>query len=136
VEKATRPTEDITMRATTVVLLALFTMTALGCGTARQEQQRALSAPTANVAGTWSGSVGTGGTTAPVSATLSQSGTNVTGNVSVGGRPDFSGPVSGTITGEILKLSLATATFSQLQVKGDTMTGQSSVGPVTLRRSR
>jgi hypothetical protein len=122
------------MRATTVVLLALLSMTALGCGTAREEQQRALSAPTANVVGTWSGNAGT--MSAPVSATLSQNGTNVTGNVSIGGRPDLSGPVTGIITGEILKLSLATTTFSQLQVKGDTMTGQTSVGPVTLRRTR
>lgn len=124
------------MRRTTRVLLALFCVTALGCAAAREEQRKALSAPTANVAGSWAGNAGSGGTTIPVTATLKQSGTNVTGNVSVAARPDLSGPVTGTITGEVLKLSLATATFSQLIVKGDTMTGQSSVGQVTLRRSR
>lgn len=123
-------------RATTVVLLALFCIAAVGCAAAREEQQRALSAPTANVAGAWAGNAGTGGTSVPVNMTLNQSGTNVTGNLTVAARPDLSGPVTGSVQGEILKLSLATATFSQLQVKGDTMTGQTSVGPVTLRRSR
>jgi hypothetical protein len=123
------------MRATTIGLLALFCIAALGCAAA-QEQKAMASAPTANVAGSWSGSAGSGGISAPVSATLSQSGTNVTGNVTIAGRPDFSGPVMGTVQGELLTLSLATATFSQLQVKGDTMTGRSSLGPVTLRRAR
>lgn len=124
------------MKATTVGLLALFCIAAVGCAAAREEQQAALNAPTANVAGAWAGNAGTGGTSIPVSLTLSQSGTNVTGNISVAARPDLSGPVTGAVQGEILKLSLATATFSQLQVKGDTMTGQTSVGPVNLRRSR
>jgi hypothetical protein len=123
------------MRATSIGLLALFCVAALGCGAAEKQKAMA-SAPTANVAGSWSGSVGSGGPSAPVSATLNQSGTNVTGNVSIGGRPDFSGPVTGTVQGELLTLSLATATFSQLQVKGDTMTGQSSLGPVRLQRGK
>jgi hypothetical protein len=123
------------MRATSIGLLALFCIAALGCAAA-QEQKAMANAPTANVAGSWSGSVGAGGPSAPVSATLSQSGINVTGDVTIAGRPDFSGPVTGTVQGQLLTLSVKTATFSQLQVKGDTMTGQSSLGPVTLRRAR
>src|SRR5262245_61097605 len=80
-------------------------------------------APTANVVGTWSAYAGQGGAGVPVNLTLAQTGTNVTGNVTVAACPDLSGPVTGAIQGELLKLSLATATFSQLEVKGDTMTG-------------
>jgi hypothetical protein len=124
------------LRATTVGLLALFCVAAVGCAAAREEQQAALNAPTASVAGTWTGNAGSGGMSVPVSLTLTQSGTNATGNVTVAARPDLSGPVTGGIQGEVLKLSLATATFSQLIVKGDTMTGMTSVGQVVLRRSK
>jgi hypothetical protein len=126
--------EGIMFRATTVGLLALFCVAAIGCAAAR-EQQMAASAPTANVVGTWTGSAGTGGSV-PVTLTLAQSGTDVTGNVSVAGRPDLSGPVKGSLQGKLLKLSTATTTFSQLQVKGETMTGMTSVGQVNLRRSK
>lgn len=123
-------------RPITLGILALFCIAAVGCAAAREEQRRELSAPTANAAGTWTGTAGTGGTSIPVTLTLNQSGTNVTGNLSVAGRPDLSGPVKGTVEGEIVKLSLATTTFAQMRVQQDTMSGQGSVGPVNLRRSR
>jgi hypothetical protein len=128
--------EETMMRATTVGLLALFCVAAVGCAAAREEQQAALNAPTANVAGTWTGNAGSGGMSTPVTLTLTQSGTNAKGNITVAARPDLSGPVTGGIQGEVLKLSLATATFSQLIVKGDQMTGMTSVGQVVLRRSK
>ena len=124
------------MKATTAMLLALFCVAALGCAAAREEQQRELSAPTANAAGTWTGYAGGGATSLPVTLTLSQNGTNVSGNLTVAARPDLSGPVTGAVQGEIVKLSLATQTFAQMRVQQDTMTGQASVGPVNLRRSR
>src|SRR5262249_62233340 len=102
---------------------------------ARQGSGRA-TAPTAHVVGPWSGAAGQGGAGVPVNPTLGQAGTNVTGNVTVAARPDLSGPVTGAIQGELLKLSLATATFSQLEVKGDTMTGMTPAGQVILRRSK
>jgi hypothetical protein len=68
----------------------------VGCGAARQAETEAANAPTANVAGTWTGFAGTGGVSVPVTLTLAQTGTAVTGNINVGGRPDFSGPVKGT----------------------------------------
>jgi len=122
-------------KATTVGLLALFCVAALGCGAAKEEKAM-LNAPTANVVGTWSGYAGQGAAGVPVTLTLGQTGTNVSGNLTVAGRPDLSGPVTGAIQGEILKLSLATATFSQLEVKGDQMTGMTGVGQVILRRSK
>lgn len=124
------------IRAPRVCLLALFCIAVVGCAAAREEQQAALNAPTANVAGTWTGNAGQGGTSLPVTLTLSQSGTALTGNVTVAGRPDVSGPVKGSVTGEIIKLSTATTTFAQLRAQQDTMTGQSSIGQVILRRSK
>ena len=44
--------------------------------------------------------------------------------------------IKGAVQGELLKLSTATAVFTRLRVQQDTMTGQGSVGPVTLRRAR
>jgi hypothetical protein len=127
--------EETMIRATTVGLLAMFCVAALGCAAAKEEKAM-LNAPTANVVGTWSGYAGQGAAGVPVSLTLGQTGTDVTGNLTVAARPDLSGPVKGAIQGEILKLSLATATFSQLEVKGDTMTGMTAAGQVILRRSK
>ena len=123
------------IRATTVGLLALFCVATLGCAAAKEEKAM-LNAPTANVVGNWSGYAGQGAAGVPVSLTLAQTGTDVTGNLTVAARPDLSGPVKGAIQGEILKLSLATATFSQLEVKGDTMTGMTGVGQLILRRAK
>ena len=123
------------IRATTVGLLALFCVATLGCAAAKEEKAM-LNAPTANVVGTWSGYAGQGAAGVPVTLTLAQTGTDVTGNVSVAARPDLSGPVKGAVQGELLKLSLATATFSQLEVKGDTMTGMTGVGQLILRRAK
>ena len=122
------------MKATTIVLL-MFCIAALGCAAVKEEKAMA-SAPTANVAGTWSGYAGSGGASAPVTLSLNQNGTNATGTLDVGGRPDFSGPVTGIVTGELLKLSVATATFGEVQVKQDTITGMTAAGALTLRRSK
>jgi hypothetical protein len=123
-------------RATRVCLLALVCIAAVGCTAAREEQKAAMSAPTANVAGTWTGNAGQGGSSLPVTMTLAQTGSNVTGNISVAGRPDVSGPVKGTVTGELVNLSTATTTFAQLRAQQDTMTGLSSIGQVILRRQK
>jgi hypothetical protein len=127
--------EEAMIRATTVGLLALICLATVGCAAVKEEKAMA-NAPTANVVGTWSGYAGQGAAGVPVDLTLAQTGSNVTGNLTVAGRPDLSGPVTGALQGELLKLSLATATFSQLEVKGDTMTGMTSVGQVILRRSK
>ena len=123
-------------RALTLVLVTVVSLVALGCG-AREAQMAAANAPTADVAGTWSGSAGTGGVTVPVTMSLSQDGTAVNGQVAIGGRPDLSGAVKGTVQGQFVKLSLERATLGEMIVKDNTMTGQVSGGlPATLRRSR
>jgi len=123
------------IRATRLSLLALFCIAAFGCAAAREEQKAAMNAPTANVAGTWTGNAGQA-SSIPVTLTLAQNGTALTGNIMVAGRPDLSGPIRGTVTGELVNLSTATTTFSQMRAQQDTMTGQSSIGQVILRRQK
>ena len=124
-------------RVLTRALLAVVVIATLGCGSAREAQQAAASAPTADVNGTWSGSAGTGGQFVPVTMNLAQSGTAVNGQISIGGRPDLSGAVKGTVQGELINLSLERVTLGQMRVKDNTMTGEVSGGlPATLRRSR
>ena len=124
-------------RALTLALLAVVGLATFGCGAAREAQQAAANAPTADVNGTWSGSAGTGGQFVPVTMNLSQSGTAVNGQISIGGRPDLSGAVRGTVQGELVKLSLERVTLGQMRVPDNTMTGEVSGGlPATLRRSR
>jgi hypothetical protein len=92
----------------------------------------------ANVSGVWTGRARTGETFMPVTMTLTQNGTTVTGDMRVGGRSELTGGVTGSIQGEQLTLSLARVTFGELTVKQDTMTGQVSAGglQVSLRRSK
>jgi hypothetical protein len=123
------------MKMFAIGLLVLVAAVSAGCGAAREAQQAAANAPTDNVAGTWTGSAGTGGVSAPVTMTLTQNGTDVSGTISVGGRSDLSGPVKGTVQGQIVKLSLASVTLGQMIAKDGTMTGEVSGGmPATLRR--
>jgi hypothetical protein len=73
----------------------------------------------------------------PVSLTLTQSGTAVKGTIDVAGRPDYSGDVTGSVQGELLKLALQQTTLAELRVKQDTITGEPFPGlPLNLRRSR
>jgi hypothetical protein len=123
------------MKMFSIAALVLLAAVTSGCGAAREAQQAAANAPTANVAGTWTGYAGTGGVSAPITLTLTQSGTDLSGNITVGGRMDLSGPVKGAVQGEIVKLSLPTVTLGQMIAKGGTMTGEVSGGlPATLRR--
>jgi hypothetical protein len=119
----------------TFVFLALGGVLAAGCG-AMQRAQMA-SAPPANVSGVWTGSAATGETFMPVTMTLTQNGTTVTGDMSVGGRSELTGGVKGSIQGELLTLMLERVTLGELTVKQDTMSGHVSGGlPVSLRRSK
>jgi hypothetical protein len=125
------------MKRLTITLLALVCAVSAGCAAAREAEKAAANAPTADVAGTWSGSAGTGGAFVPITMTLAQKGTDVSGNISVGGRPDLSGAVTGTVQGQLLNLTLPTMRFGELVAKQGTITGEPFGGlPMTLRRSQ
>jgi len=126
--------EEATMKATAIVLLALSCFAAVGCAATREDRMAATTTSTADVAGQWSGFVRSGGTSVPVTLSLNQDGTNVMGNVTTGSDANLSGPVKGTVQGDRLRLSLSDAKFSDLQVGRDTMTGETSAGPINLRR--
>jgi len=93
------------LQTPTIVILALLSVVAAGCA-ARRAEIAEESAPTANLVGTWTGSAGMGGVFVPVSLTLTQSGTAVKGTIDIAGRPDYSGDVTGSVEGELLKLAL------------------------------
>jgi hypothetical protein len=94
----------------------------------------AATAAPADVNGVWSGAL-VGG--APVTMNLRQSGTSVTGDLSVGGRADISGPVEGTVDGSTIRLRERTGYGSAplLRVQGDRITGIVAGTTLDLRRT-
>ena len=117
-----------------VVVLVVFLV---GCATVRTPSSDA-SAPPANVAGSWSGFTGGGGTGGAVTLVLNQSGTAVHGTIDVAGRSDVTGPLVGTVTGRSVKLKLASryGRTGELRVAQDNViTGVVGGQPVSLRRN-
>ncbi|MGH7354319.1 MAG: hypothetical protein ACRELS_07025 [Candidatus Rokuibacteriota bacterium] len=115
------------------MLIALMAGCATGGTTAP-----AASGPPANVAGSWSGSFGVGATGGSMSMSLQQTGNQVKGEIDIGGRPDMSGPITGTVSGDTIQVGLTSGygTSSLLTVKGDQITGVYQGGPIMLRRSK
>src|SRR5438552_15175878 len=113
--------EDPMLKTPTIVLLALLSVVAAGCA-ARRAQIAEENAPTADLAGGWTGSAGTGGQFVRVTLTLTQSGTAVKGTIDVAGRPDYSGDVASTVHGELVKLALQETTLAEHIVNQDTIT--------------
>jgi hypothetical protein len=127
------------MRQALVTPLFVLAILLGGCGGSMQSANTLnTSGPTANAAGSWAGFAGVGAVSAPVTLQLAQTGSNVKGNITVGGRPDFSGPVTGTVQGNGLSLRLAsgTASLPMLTVASDQITGDVGPGPMILRRSK
>jgi hypothetical protein len=126
------------MKATAIVLLTLLGVVSTGCSS-WEARQAALNAPTADVRGTWTGRTTGEEKPYPITLTLDQTGTDVTGAMQVGGRSDLSGRVRGTIRGEVLSLSLTTAAHAggDLWVQQDNMMTSNAFGlHFTLRRSK
>ncbi len=117
------------MKAINWLLAIAFTML-LGCATG------ATKAPSVDVTGTWAGEYVAGGDigSGSVTMTLQQTGVNVTGEVVVGGAIAlFSGPVTGTVSGDALSLSYRGGT-GEFTVKGNEMSGSSRLSRWTLKR--
>jgi hypothetical protein len=88
------------MRTSAILLLALLAIVSTGCS-AWEARQAALDAPNTDVAGTWTGKTTGDGKFSPITLTLDQTGTDVTGTMNIGGRPDLSGRVKGTHQGGV-----------------------------------
>ena len=95
----------------------------------------ATKAPSVDVTGTWAGDwVGFGAVgSGPVTMTLQQTGANVAGEVVAGGGSSFSGPVTGTVSGDALSLSYRGGT-GEFTIKGSEMTGTTRLSRWTLKR--
>jgi hypothetical protein len=131
------PASEVFMRLTIALLTLLTCALTGGCGVVARAPVPAAHAPMANVSGVWTGRVETQGRLVPVTMTLTQTGPDVAGDISVGGWSRLTGGVKGSVQGELLTLSLDRVTLGELTVKQDTMTGQVSAGlPVNLRRSK
>ena len=115
------------------VLILLLTVIA-GCASSAGDVQA--SGSPANAAGAWSGYAGVGTVSAPVTLRLSQDGGNVSGDLVVAGSTELTGPVTGTVRGNMLQLSMRSGrTISPMTVGKDQITGIIGAGPVTLRRT-
>jgi hypothetical protein len=116
------------MKTINWLLAIAFTML-LGCATGGTK------APSVDVTGTWAGDwVGAGAVgSGPVTMTLQQTGANVTGEVVAGGGSPFSGPVTGTVSGDALSLSYRGGT-GDFTIKGSEMTGTTRLSRWTLKR--
>lgn len=126
------------MKAATILLVALLAVELTGGG-AWEARRAALNAPSADVAGTWTGKTTGDGNFYPITLTLDQTGTDITGSIRITGRPDLSGRVQGTVQGEVLKLSLTAGARSggEMWVQQDNlMTSNAFDLHFTLRRSR
>jgi hypothetical protein len=104
-----------------------------GSSTTGTAPSAATAAP-ANVNGVWSGAL-VGG--APVRMNLKQNGSDVQGDLNVGGRADISGPIEGTVSGNTLRLRERSGFGSAplLNVKGNQITGIVGGTTLDLRRS-
>jgi hypothetical protein len=126
------------MKMSAVLLLALLGLVSTGCS-AWETRQAALDAPNADVAGTWTGKTTGDGKFFPITLTLEQAGTDVTGAINIIGRPELSGRVRGVVRGEVLRLLQTTAPNAggEMYVQQDNMMTSNAFGlHFTLRRSR
>jgi hypothetical protein len=115
------------------LLIVLLTVIA-GCASSGSDVQA--SGPPANAAGGWSGYAGVGTVSAPVTLRLTQNGGNVSGDLVVAGSTELTGPVRGTVRGNMLQLETQSGrTIPPMTVGKDQITGIIGAGPVTLRRT-
>ena len=90
---------------------------------------------TVDVTGRWTGTWSGSGTAGDMEMTLRQSGAKATGNVKVPGGPyayDFSGPILGTITGDVLSFTVNNGRLQgEVVVALDEMSGTVTMTPST-----
>ena len=99
---------------------------------------------TVDVTGTWVGSINPTGASLAVRLELEQNGPKVTGSLRVmsagtsGGTGTLgSGPIEGTVSGDVLSVKRTNGSFSaEMSVSGDEMTGRSGNRPISLQRAR
>lgn len=109
--------------------VAMIVCLAFGCATSGDHSSAGAPTAAANVAGSWAGSVGSGGFSADVFMELQQEGAKVTGKVRAsGGGP--AGDLEGTVAGDKFTYSLngGRTCCAELTVRGDEMRGRGASG--------
>jgi hypothetical protein len=130
-----------------VVLASALLVVVSGCSSKSSPTSRSstpstsgpvAASPATNLTGTWQGNVGVGARSTSMTMNLRQEGPAVKGDIAVGGRPDLSGPLMGTVDGAAVRLQLQSGqgTSPELRVQGDTITGVISGEPLSARRVR
>jgi len=113
------------------LLLVVACVSLIGCATGSTKP------PSVDVTGTWAGEwVGSGAVgSGQLTMTLQQSGASVTGNaVFTGGASSVSGAVTGTVSGDECSIYYKGG-IAHLTVKGNEMSGSSSLSRWTLKRT-
>jgi hypothetical protein len=126
------------MKTFAVVLIAATLLVGIGCAKTDWIDRTLV---TVDVSGVWRGamsqlSTGSGG---EARLELQQQGPNVSGQMQIPAGTIVSGPITGTVAGDVFKFTDARGTlFGELTVNGDEMTGQYSgpmgARPISLRR--
>ena len=109
--------------------VAMIVCLIFGCATSEDRSSSGAPTAAANVAGSWAGSVGSGGFSADVFMELQQEGAKVTGKVRAsGGGP--AGDLDGTVVGDKFTYSLngGRTCCAELTVRGDEMRGRGASG--------
>jgi hypothetical protein len=117
-----------------VTVLVFVCAVGAGCATAPPA-----AAPAADVTGTWTGTYQlAGGIRGDVKMVLKQAGSQVTGDQTVGGYANLSGPISdGRVEGTALRYRSPAGGSQSMEVKGDDMTGMWPTGfDVKLKRQK
>ena len=121
------------------LVIGVLALTVSGCARPDWIEQTLV---TVDVTGAWRGefrqALGSSGGAA-IELTLQQSGPKVSGQVNFSPFRQFSGPIEGTVTGDMFRFrAQRTGVSGELQVNGDEMTGRAATtygpGTVTVRR--
>jgi hypothetical protein len=117
----------------TVIAMALILL--VGCASSSTVRT---TGPPADVKGMWTGWAQSGSNSLPVSLRLAQAGAKLNGDLSVGGRPDLSGPVEGVVQGDAVRLELKSGfgNLPDLTAKQDQIYGRVSGLALDLRRAK
>jgi hypothetical protein len=115
------------MKTLSWVVIGLVLVFGAGCASSSSPAASTGGAP-ANIAGTWNGGF-YGPASNSVSMQLQQQGSAVTGNIAVGGRADLSGPIKGTVRGNMFDYDLANGGQGTMQISGNSISGTVSGAP-------
>ena len=98
------------------------------------------SPPTLDLTGTWSGHGGSQDGEVPVAARIVQSGNTLEGDLYAAGRGDLSGPIKGTVDGNVVRLALGSgfgqSSALQISADGNQITGNVVGSPLVLNRTQ